>query len=162
VAALLVAAAAAVLAQDLGRDRVTVTGSPLLDQPAPDLQLETLDGHRVRLADLRGQPVIVNFWASWCEPCKEEFPLFRDAYAEHADEGLEILGVIHDDFAPSARDFARSQGATWPLLLDPDDAAYRVLGLPSTYYIDREGIVRAVAFGPPSSGSLELQLRKVL
>ncbi len=146
-------------------DVIVVGGHPLLDQPAPDFTLTDLDGRTVRLSDYRGRPVVVNFWASWCIPCKAEFPLFNAARAEHTREGLEILGVIHDDSLEAARTFARDQGAGWSMLDDREDVAwnaYQVQALPTTYYVDREGIVRAVSFGPPPSGALDEQLEKIL
>src|SRR5262249_1018515 len=82
----------------------------------------------------RGRPVIVNFWASWCIPCRDEFPQFVAARAEHAADGLEILGVVHQDGADTASAFARDHDAGWPMLMDTADAAwqaYRVLGVPS-------------------------------
>ena len=137
----------------------------MVGHPAPAIDLVDLDGQPVRLADFAGRPVIVNFWASWCIPCKDEFPLFHDARARHAADGLEILGVIHDDDAQSAATFAAANGGDWPMLLDPDDvawAAYRGVALPSSFYIDREGVVRAVSFGPPASGSLEDLIGRIL
>jgi cytochrome c biogenesis protein CcmG/thiol:disulfide interchange protein DsbE len=162
-----VGAAIVVLTADLApaRPRVVIGGSPLLDQPAPPIELLDLDGRTVRLADYAGRPVIVNFWATWCEPCKVEFPLFRAARQAHARAGLEILGVIHDDGPRAAAEFAAARDARWPLLQDPDDAAYTaygVVGLPTTFYVDRGGIVRAASFGPPPSGVLDDQLEKIL
>jgi thiol-disulfide isomerase/thioredoxin len=119
----------------------------------------------VSLSDYRGRPVIVNFWASWCGPCKEEFPLFAAARERHADEGLEILGIVHDDSAEAAGAFARERSAAWPMLLDPDDSAWKAylgLGVPMSFYVDRQGIIRAVSFGPPPSRSLDLQIAKIL
>ncbi len=145
----------------------TVVGAhPLVGRPAPDFTLATLDGRQVSLADYRGRPVIVNFWASYCEPCKIEFPLFRTARERHADAGLEILGVIKDDDdLGAARAFADSQGATWPLLPDAGGRtvdAYRTAAVPLTFYVDRAGIVRAVSYGPPPSGVLDDHLAKIL
>ncbi|MBA2253818.1 MAG: redoxin domain-containing protein [Chloroflexi bacterium] len=145
----------------------TVVGAhPLVGRPAPDFTLDTLDGRRLSLAEFRGRPVIVNFWASYCEPCKVEFPLFKAARDRHAGAGLEILGVIKDDDdLGAARAFAESQRATWPLLPDLGGRtvdAYRVAAVPLTFYLDRNGIVRAVSFGPPPSGVLDEHLAKIL
>ena len=148
-----------------GTSVVVVAGSPLLDKPAPDFTLEDLDGQPVSLSDYLGRPVILNFWASWCEPCKVEFPLFQDARERHAAEGMEILAIVHDDSADAAAAFVAQEGSEWPALLDPDDVvwtAYGGLGLPTSFFIDREGIVRAVSFGPPLSGTLDDQLAKIL
>ncbi len=142
-----------------------VAGSPLLNGPAPDFTLPDLDGQPVSLSDYRGRPVLLNFWASWCEPCKIEFPLFQAARQQHAADGLEILGIVHDDSAQAAAAFVEEEGSQWPALLDADDAvwtAYAGLGLPTTFFIDRAGIVRAISFGPPLSGTLDDQLAKIL
>jgi cytochrome c biogenesis protein CcmG/thiol:disulfide interchange protein DsbE len=145
---------------------IVVGRNPLLDKPAPAISLPTLDGSgTVNLSDYAGRPVIVNFWASWCVPCRQEFPLFKEALTEHAADGLEVLGVVHLDSADSAKQFAADQGATWPLLTDTNNAAWQAYGqllVPTTYYIDRQGIVRAVSYGPPPSGTLEEQLAKIL
>ncbi|MEA2622620.1 MAG: cytochrome c biosis protein CcmG, thiol:disulfide interchange protein DsbE [Chloroflexota bacterium] len=149
----------------LGGDGGAILGSPLLDKPAPDFQLARLDGTLVRLSGYRGRPVIVNFWASWCIPCRDEFPEFVAARAQHAQDGLEILGIVHLDGADAAAGFARERGADWPLLLDPKDEAwkaYQGIGVPSTYFIDREGVVRATSLGPVSAAALPIQLAKIL
>lgn len=144
---------------------IIIGDSPLVGQRAPDFALQDLDGRTVRLSDYAGSPVIVNFWASWCGPCKVEFPLFRAARDRNAARGLEILGVIHNDSREAARAFVQAQGAPWPMLLDPGDTAWRAyggFGLPTSFYIDRTGIVRAVSYGPPPSGVLDDQLAKIL
>jgi cytochrome c biogenesis protein CcmG/thiol:disulfide interchange protein DsbE len=136
-----------------------------IDKPAPDFTLATTSGETVTLSSLRGRPVIVNFWASWCIPCRSEFPLLVDAYRKYSADGLQIVGVIHDDGPETASAFARSYGATWPLALDPGNEAwnaYRASGVPLSYYIDRAGIVRAVSYGPPPSGFLDDQIRQIL
>jgi cytochrome c biogenesis protein CcmG/thiol:disulfide interchange protein DsbE len=118
--------------------------------PAPDITAVGLDGQPVRLSQLRGRPVIVNFWASWCVPCRQEMPLFRDELARHAADGLAIVGVIFKDQADPAQQFAQSFGATWPSALDPDGSiakAYRVVAPPQSYFIDRNGILRSIQIG---------------
>ena len=144
---------------------LVVGRSPLLDRPAPTFQLARLDGGSVRLEDYRGRPVIVNFWASWCEPCKAEFQLFRAARKSHIAERLEILGVVYNDSPDAARRFFAAQKGEWPALADPGGAvarAYGVLALPITYYVDREGVVRWVSYGPPPPDAFEEQLRRIL
>lgn len=144
---------------------VVVGRDPLMDLPAPEINLTATDGRQVALSDYRGRPVIVNFWASWCVPCREEFPLLAAARAAHEAEGLEILGVIHDDSVQSAAAFAATYNAEWPLLDDADDVAwnaYHGAFVPVSYFIDRAGIVRAVSYGPPPSASLDALLAKIL
>jgi cytochrome c biogenesis protein CcmG/thiol:disulfide interchange protein DsbE len=146
-------------------DSLVVGGHPLVGKPAPEIDLLTIDGEPVKLSELRGRPVLVNFWATWCPPCREEFPLMADAYAEHKADGLEILGVMHQDFSDGARAFAKDRGATWPLLEDPGDTAYQdylVAGLPTSFFVDREGIVRAFSLGGFSKDGLAAQLETIL
>jgi cytochrome c biogenesis protein CcmG, thiol:disulfide interchange protein DsbE len=148
-----------------GQTALPVGRSPLLDRPAPDIDLLTLDGDRVRLSDLRGRPVLVNFWASWCGPCREEFPLLAAARRDHAADGLEILGVIFQDSPEAARAFYERFGGSWPALVDPGGevaARYSVRVLPITFYVDRAGIVRTVSYGPPPGDAFEEQLAKIL
>jgi cytochrome c biogenesis protein CcmG/thiol:disulfide interchange protein DsbE len=168
-----VVVAAIVLTVPLGRgpgssaapSTVLVGGSPLLDKPLPDLVLRDLDGATVRVADLRGHPLLINIWASWCVPCRTEFPLLVGANGEYRDEGLQVLGIVRRDSADAARAFAQQQGATWPMLLDPDETAWRALigvGVPQTYFVDADGIVRWVNIGPFSAPGLAYGLSRIL
>lgn len=147
-------------------DKVTLGGHPLLGKPAPEIDLPSIDGgQQVSLASLRGRPVLVNFWATWCIPCRDEFPLMVDAYEAHADDGLEILGVVHDDTASGAREFASDMGATWPMLDDADDVAwedYTGVGMPTSLFVDRDGVVRAFSIGPFTKSGLAAQLARIL
>jgi cytochrome c biogenesis protein CcmG/thiol:disulfide interchange protein DsbE len=127
---------------------------------APDIAATDLDGHPIHLTDLRGRPVIVNFWASWCVPCRQEMPLLRDELARHTADGLAIVGVIYKDTADPARDFAKSFGATWPSALDPDGSiakAYRVVAPPQSYFIDRAGVLRSIQIGEVQQTDFDAQ-----
>jgi cytochrome c biogenesis protein CcmG, thiol:disulfide interchange protein DsbE len=148
-----------------GAGSAVVGAHPLVGDPAPEISLETLEGKMVSLSSLRGRPVLVNFWASWCVPCRDEFPLLADAYAEHQDDGLEILGVVHNDTTDGAQAFARDMGATWPLLWDGDDEAwadYLGVAMPTTFFIDPDGVVRAASLGVFSEDGLTALLEKIL
>lgn len=151
----------------LGRppDVIEITGSPLVGRAAPAFSLTRLDGGgTVSLSDFAGRPVVINFWASWCIPCAEEFPLLSGARRQHAPAGLEILGVVHDDDPAAAQRFADAHGATWPLLLDPANEAWRAYGgvfLPVTFFVDREGVVRAVSYGTPTEQALAAQIARI-
>ncbi|MEX2011738.1 MAG: TlpA disulfide reductase family protein [Chloroflexota bacterium] len=130
------------------------------NRPAPDIAGVTLDGAAFRLSDLRGRPVIVNFWGPNCPPCRDEFPLFKAKLAEHAGDGLAIVGVLMWDPPEPARDFVAEFGAGWPTIIDPDEkilSAYRVAARPQTYFIDADGILRAIQIGEVSDAVFERQ-----
>ena len=145
--------------------RLPAASPTTVGSAAPDFVVADLDGTPIRLAELRGRPVVLNFWASWCGPCVEEFPLLREAAAQHADEGLAIVGIVHDDRSEAARDFMARNGATWPSAMDPGErvaSAYGILGPPETYFIGRDGRIAARQFGPLSAASLPEQLATIL
>jgi cytochrome c biogenesis protein CcmG/thiol:disulfide interchange protein DsbE len=132
---------------------------------APDFTLADLDGNPIHLAELRGRPVIVNFWASWCGPCVEEFPLLRDAVSEHAAEGLTVIGIVFDDRSEAARGFMRRNGATWAAAMDPGQRvadAYGILSVPETFFIGRDGTVVARQIGQFSEPSLDEKLAAIM
>jgi cytochrome c biogenesis protein CcmG/thiol:disulfide interchange protein DsbE len=129
-------------------------------QPAPAIVGTDLDGNPVDLAALRGHPVLVNFWASWCGPCREEMPLLAAKAAAHAGSGLTILGVLSDDNLTSGRSFEQTYGATWPSVFDSDGSikrAYRVVGRPQSYFLDANGILRSIQIGYLTDADFERQ-----
>lgn len=113
--------------------------------PAPDFTLLTLSGDTVRLSGLRGKVVLLNFWATWCVPCRTEMPTIEDLYQRHKDQGLEVVGVNLDLLSTAGVEaFVKEVGVTFRIVLDPSWStarAYRVVGLPTTYLIDRAGNV---------------------
>jgi peroxiredoxin len=118
-------------------------GGPQAGDVAPDFTLQTLDGKSVSLSDYWGKPVVLNFWASWCNPCRDEFPLFRRQLAAHAGDYV-MLGVDYKDIASDARKFAKSQHAGWPMLEDEMNAvsqAYGIRAVPQTFFIKRDGTI---------------------
>jgi cytochrome c biogenesis protein CcmG/thiol:disulfide interchange protein DsbE len=133
-------------------------------QPAPDITGTTLDGKTFRLADLRGRPVIVNFWGPNCIPCRSEFPLFKAKLAEHSTDGLAVVGVLMYDPPAQARAFVTEFGATWPTVDDGSGAirtAYGAILRPQTYFIDRAGIVRTIQFGEVVAADFEQQYASI-
>jgi len=147
--------------------RATEKGIAPPGTAAPDFDLPRLRGPgRVRLADLKGRPVIVNFWASYCFPCRKEFPLFREAQAKYRADGLQIVGITFRDLTDDARRFAKDQRATWDLVEggenDPVGRAYGVRALPQTFFIDRDGVIVARYFGAPSGATFDEEVRKII
>jgi len=157
-----------VLAALLGAYLASRSAAPsptAIGNPAPDFSIADLDGNPIHLADLHGRPVIVNFWASWCGPCVEEFPLLREAAARHADDGLVVIGIVWDDRSEAARDFMARNGATWAAAMDPGQRVsrdYGILGPPETYFIGRDGIIRGRQIGQISAASLDEKLTAII
>jgi peroxiredoxin len=118
-------------------------GGPKVGDDAPDFTLQTFDGKTVKLSDYRGTPVVLNFWASYCNPCREEFPLFRKQLAAHPGQFV-VLGVDFRDITSDAQGFAKKQRAAWPILTDPTGAvgqAYGIRAVPQTFFIRRDGTI---------------------
>jgi cytochrome c biogenesis protein CcmG, thiol:disulfide interchange protein DsbE len=132
---------------------------------APDFALTNLTGEPVRLSDLRGRPVIVNFWASWCGPCVEEFPLLQSAQAAHQADGLTVIGVVFRDNSEAARAFMQRMGASWAAAMDPGEQVAQGFGIhapPETFFIDRDGVVRGRQIGQLTGADLQRQLALIL
>jgi peroxiredoxin len=123
---------------------------PIIKQPAPDFALLDAEGNTVRLSDLRGKVVWVNFWATWCVPCKKELPDIQRLYDEKRGAGLEVLAVNVQESRADARSFFEAHDLSLPLLIDDDGSVYqqyRLQGLPDSFFIDREGNIAAVQYG---------------
>jgi cytochrome c biogenesis protein CcmG, thiol:disulfide interchange protein DsbE len=139
--------------------------APLIGSAAPDFALADLNGNPVRLADLRGHPVIVNFWASYCASCVEEFPLLKTALGQHAAEGLVVVGVVFKDRSEAARTFMARMGASWPAAMDVTGevaAAYGIFAPPESFFIDRNGLIAGRQIGQLSKQDLTRQLATIL
>ncbi len=111
---------------------------------APDFKLTTFEGHSLSLADLRGKGVVLNFWASWCPPCRTEVPYFESTYRAYRERGVQFVGVAIQDKPESARAFLKELGVTYPAGLDEGSEIswrYQLAGLPTTVFITREGKV---------------------
>ncbi len=132
----------------------TEVRSPLVGRAAPAFDLPTLEGSRsVDLSDLRGQVVVLNFWASWCTECRLEHPNLEAAWQRYRDQGVVFLGVPFNDAVAASKGYAREEGGDWPLVQDPGSRvalAYGVSGVPETFFISRDGRVVDRVIGPVS------------
>jgi cytochrome c biogenesis protein CcmG/thiol:disulfide interchange protein DsbE len=157
VAALLVLLVWRVATDDGGvAKKLKESGRPVT---APAFTLPRLDGKgEISLASLRGKPVVINFWASWCIPCKEEAPLFERAWREHRDKGLVVLGVDAEDFRGDARRFVRRYRLTYPIVFDRSKNVigdFGLTGYPETFFLSPQGDVVAHAAGQVREAELE-------
>jgi peroxiredoxin len=126
---------------------------------APDFELKTIEGTTINLAELQGHPLILNFWASWCPPCRAEMPALQQAWLEYYDSGLLIIAVnvTHQDSRTDIEDFIVQNRLDFPIPLDIDgsvSAAYQIHLLPTTYIINQEGIITKKIIGGPIPLSL--------
>jgi peroxiredoxin len=136
-------------------------------QAAPDFSLETLTRNVVRLSDYRGHPVLINFWASWCEPCREEMPALVAAFDEHRGHGFEILAVnLRDqEREKEVRAFVTEFRLPFPVLLDKRGKVrkrYDLIAVPTTVFVDSAGVVRVVHPGPLTAEALAGGLGSIL
>ncbi|MCL4298165.1 MAG: TlpA family protein disulfide reductase [Anaerolineae bacterium] len=146
-------------------ENVTLEPAPVVGHPAPDFALPTLDGETVRLSDFKGKPVLVNFWATWCGPCRSEFPDFQKAAVDNADE-LVIIGINNTttDQKELVPGFLEEFGVTFPIVLDETGEtakAYNILGLPTSIFIDRNGNVNEIFTGPVNKAYIEAKLSEM-
>lgn len=148
----------------ISADRSGVSTSDQIPAPqqgfiAPDFALKTLQGETVKLSDLRGQAVLVNLWATWCPPCREEMQTIETVYQEYKGQEFTVLAVnmTYQDDASAIAPFIDKQRLTFPILLDETSAAataYQLRSLPSSYFIRRDGIINEVVIGGPMSEAL--------
>ncbi len=118
--------------------------------PAPDFSLTGRDGNVVQLSNLKGNVVLINFWATWCAPCRQEMPLLDAIYKKYNRLGFEMLGINVEDDAKGAERYLKETPVTFPILFDPSGKVskqYNVKAMPSTVLVDRQGNVRHVHFG---------------
>ncbi len=162
---ILVLALLALLVAGLLRPR-DPAGTPLAGQPAPDFKLQTLVGGQISLSSLRGRAVVLNFWASWCLPCRDEAPLLRQAALEGADRNYVVIGIAIEDRPEDVRKFVDEFGLGFPILLDNDGerakVRFGVTGVPETFFIDKNGKIVSRLASPLTRSTLEAELARVL
>src|SRR5262245_55828588 len=173
--AVVVAAVAAGTGLLVARRRGWIGGpgpGTLLGEVAPDFTLPALGGSRLTLSALRGHPLLLNFWATWCAPCKDELPELELLYRDHQEEGLVVLAVSEDDDSsfrsvrPYVRQGSPRTGAyTFPVVLDTEQEAghrYRLVGLPGSFFVDAAGVIRAIQPGQMSRQRMQQLLATIL
>jgi peroxiredoxin len=150
----------AVAAGTAGVTSFTQSGEEKL---APDFELLTISGEAINLSDSAGRVRLIDFWATWCPPCRDEIPMLNELHQTYRDQGLTIL-AISDEKADVVRDFAEEIGMVYTNLIDPGEVseAYRVLGLPTAFLIDQDGRIIDSYMGPKPRKMLEKQIRELL
>jgi cytochrome c biogenesis protein CcmG/thiol:disulfide interchange protein DsbE len=132
---------------------------------APDFELHTFDGGTVKLADLRGQVVVVNFWASWCVPCEEEAAALESTWQQYKDQGVVFLGVAWADTEPGAKGFIDQFGVTYTNGQDLGTVIadrYRITGVPETFIVGPDGVLRKLFVGPTTADGLRAEIEPLL
>jgi len=145
----------------------TPTGTQIGDK-APDFQLENLNGEIVSLSELKGRPVMLNFWATWCPPCRNEMPYIQEIYENWTDNpsSVVVMAVNIGESASTARNYVESRGFSFPVLLDTTETTarrYRISGIPTTFFIDKDGIIQGKKIGGfLSKAEIESYLIKIV
>ena len=133
---------------------------------APDFQLQNLDGQTVSLGNLRGKPVLINFWATWCGYCTYEIPYIQEIYEEWSEEGLEVLAINKGESSPKVEEFRQNYHLSFTVLLDTkQDVAqkYNITGIPATFFIDKDGIIQDKVIGVfANKAQIENKLSKIM
>lgn len=148
-----------------GPQSAAVNGGNLVGKPAPAFELTSLEGKNIKLADYRGKAVLLNFWATYCGPCRIEMPWFADIQNKYAARGFQIVAVADDDASKATiKEFADSVHANYPILLGKDAMvdSYGVEGLPTSFFIDRNGNIVDSTLGLASKKELEERIEKTL
>jgi cytochrome c biogenesis protein CcmG/thiol:disulfide interchange protein DsbE len=152
------------LSAGFGRDP-KLRSNALEGTPAPEFSLNTLNGQPFSLRAAAGQPVVVNFWSTWCQPCKIEHPILMDAAAAYGPAGVQFVAVLYQDDASKARAFLNRSGSYWPTLEDPGGRtaiAYGVAGVPETFFIDKSGTIVRKVSGPVTQEIMVSTLEQML
>ncbi len=140
------------------------SAGPVVGGAAIPFELKSLEGKSVGLAIFRGKPLVLNFFASWCDPCREEMPLINELASKAAKDGYSVLGIAVEDNRAAITEFARESKLVFPIALDLNSTvkrAYRIFGPPATFFIDGQGIVRDIVLGPISGERAREAMKKV-
>jgi cytochrome c biogenesis protein CcmG/thiol:disulfide interchange protein DsbE len=164
IGAVIAAALIGVLFVGLGKNPSEIR-SPLIGKPAPTFALrEVGTGRTIDLGELKGKPVVLNFWATWCNPCWEEHPVLV-ANARRLEPQVQFLGVVFQDTEEKILSFLQQRGQSYPTVVDDKGKtaiAYGIGGVPETFFLDKNGVIVAKFNGPMTTDDLQENLRKVL
>ncbi len=163
-------------AQDTGRSGQEGSGTiglkgselapaPEVGHPAPDFTLVDLEGNEVALSDFRGKTVFINFWATWCPPCRAEMPEIEAVHQEYKDRGVVVLGVDISEPVSTVRQYIQKGGFSWTIVLDSTGEVarnYQIAAIPTSFFIDGEGIIRAVNIGAMTKRAMESKLAEAM
>ena len=140
--------------------------TPQVGKRAPDFQLPNLEGQSISLSDFRGKPVLLNFWATWCPPCRFEMPFIQLIFGESSDTGLVVLAIDIGEAPDKVKDYLQSGNYSFPVLLDTNQAValdYNVRAIPTTFLIDKDGIIQVIKVGAFSgTAEIEKSLAKII
>jgi cytochrome c biogenesis protein CcmG, thiol:disulfide interchange protein DsbE len=142
-----------------GQNSVPVTGSP-----ASSFELKSLEGKPVALANFRGKPLVMNFFATWCDPCRDEMPLINELAFKGVKEGYSVLGIAVEDGRAAVMEFAKEAKLVFPIALDLNSTvkrSYRIFGPPATFFIDGQGIIRDIVLGPITGERAREAMKKI-
>jgi len=137
--------------------------APGIGASAAAFDLKSLDGKSVGLTSFRGKPLMLNFFASWCDPCRDEMPLINELASKAAKDGYGVLGIAVEDTRAAVNEFARESKLVFPIALDLNSTvkrAYRIFGPPATFFIDGQGVIRDLALGPITAERARAGLKK--
>jgi peroxiredoxin len=138
--------------------------APVVGAIPPEFKLFNLEGKEVSLSSFRGQPIVINFWATWCGPCRVEMPAIQSRFEKYKQQGLVILAVDFDEPREVVAGFRDEFGLTFEILLDPGadvQKLYRNRTYPTTFFIDPEGVIQVQHFGPMTEGQIDENLGKI-
>ncbi|MEK7439600.1 MAG: redoxin domain-containing protein [Chloroflexota bacterium] len=139
--------------------------APIVGSPAPDFTLKNIEGRDIRLSSLNGQPILINFWATWCGPCEIEMPAIDAAYRKYRDQGFVVLAVDDDEPLADVVVFFKKHNLAFEALLDPGTKVtdlYRVRAFPTSFFVGRNGRILSMQIGTMTEKQLEGHLERIL